>query len=207
MSGPSEPTAIRIAAQGARLEIEWSDGVATALEGRTLRRECPCARCAERRGGKAATPAAAEVVVSGVEAAGASALRVAFADGHGLGVFTYERLRALANAALPKDAPDLPAPAPRAPGALDAASVGARLHRLPGWSAKPDALEKTFAFASYPRALAFLVEVGFLAERANHHPDALVRYRDLTLTLTTHDAGGITDKDLRLAAEIEGIAP
>ena len=59
--------------------------------------------------------------------------------------------------------------------------------------------------ASFAAAIAFVVRIGFLAERADHHPDIDIRWRKVRIALTTHDASGLTNRDLDLAAEIEGI--
>jgi 4a-hydroxytetrahydrobiopterin dehydratase len=100
---------------------------------------------------------------------------------------------------------------------LSLESVSAGLSDLPGWvlagDATPDAesdgsgraIEKTFELATFPDAIAFVVRVGFLAEQADHHPDLDIRWRTVRVFLTTHDAGGLTDKDLALAHEIEGV--
>lgn len=81
--------------------------------------------------------------------------------------------------------------------------IGRGLAELPGWERVGDAIRKTFRLKSFAHALAFVSHVGHLAEVADHHPDMEVRYFDVTLTLSTHSAGGITEKDLALAAEIE----
>lgn len=89
-----------------------------------------------------------------------------------------------------------------------------RLGGLPGWAvvatrAHPgqDAIEKEFTFADFSQALAFANRVGALAEEADHHPDILLHgYKRVTITLTTHSAGGITERDLALAARIESAA-
>ena len=52
-----------------------------------------------------------------------------------------------------------------------------------------------------------MTRVGFFAEQANHHPDLDIRWRNVRVALSTHDAGGLTEKDLALAGEIEGVAP
>jgi 4a-hydroxytetrahydrobiopterin dehydratase len=77
---------------------------------------------------------------------------------------------------------------------------------LPGWERDGDAIRASFTRASFPDAVAFVVRVGFLAEAANHHPDLDVRWRTVHVALTTHDAGGITDKDADLAHAIQGLA-
>ena len=80
------------------------------------------------------------------------------------------------------------------------------LANLPGWALAGSEITRTFTLPSFPAALAFVSAVGHLAERADHHPDILIRYRQVTLTLSTHSAGGLTEKDFGLAAEINAIA-
>jgi 4a-hydroxytetrahydrobiopterin dehydratase len=84
--------------------------------------------------------------------------------------------------------------------------ISTGLGSLPGWDRAGDAIEKTFELPSFPDAIAFVTRVGFLAEAADHHPDLDVRWRKVTVALSTHDAGGITAKDLSLAGEIESVA-
>jgi pterin-4-alpha-carbinolamine dehydratase (EC 4.2.1.96) len=64
---------------------------------------------------------------------------------------------------------------------------------------------KTFKLPSFPAAIAFVTQVGFLAEAAAHHPDIDIRYNQVRLALTTHDAGGLSSKDFDLAAAIDEI--
>lgn len=77
------------------------------------------------------------------------------------------------------------------------------LGSLPGWSRKGDILTKTFQFETFPAAINFVARVAEAAETAQHHPDIDIRYTKVTCMLTTHDAGGITQKDLSMAGEIE----
>ena len=63
---------------------------------------------------------------------------------------------------------------------------------------------KTFACASFPDAIAFVVRIGFFAEKADHHPDLDIRWRNVRVALTTHDAGGLTQLDVDLATAIDG---
>jgi 4a-hydroxytetrahydrobiopterin dehydratase len=77
---------------------------------------------------------------------------------------------------------------------------------LPGWTQADSEISRTFTLPSFPAALAFASAVGHLAERADHHPDILIQYRKVTLTLSTHSAGGLTEKDFDLATEINLIA-
>jgi 4a-hydroxytetrahydrobiopterin dehydratase len=83
---------------------------------------------------------------------------------------------------------------------MSAEEVAKRLQSLSGWSLKDGALVRTFAFAGFPEAVAFVVRVGFTAESADHHPDILVNYKRVTLTYVTHSAGGLTEKDFEAAA-------
>jgi 4a-hydroxytetrahydrobiopterin dehydratase len=89
---------------------------------------------------------------------------------------------------------------------LSDAEVTAALGSLPGWSRSGDEIAKTYELASFPDAIAFVVRIGFLAEAADHHPDLDVRWRKVRVALTTHDAGGLTDKDADLARRIEEVA-
>jgi 4a-hydroxytetrahydrobiopterin dehydratase len=89
---------------------------------------------------------------------------------------------------------------------LSDADIAAGLSSLPGWEREGDAIVKQFECATFPDAIAFVVRIGFFAEQANHHPDLDIRWRNVHVALSTHDAGGITDKDLALAREIESVA-
>jgi 4a-hydroxytetrahydrobiopterin dehydratase len=75
----------------------------------------------------------------------------------------------------------------------------------PRWELLGGKLVKVVECASFPGAIEFVTEVGRLAEAANHHPDIDIRYRSVTLALTTHDSGGITRRDLDLARQIDGV--
>jgi 4a-hydroxytetrahydrobiopterin dehydratase len=86
---------------------------------------------------------------------------------------------------------------------LDAAGVAQALGQLPGWERVGDAIRRTYRFRDFREALAFVNRVGEMAEAAGHHPDIDVRYSAVTLALTTHDAGGLTAKDVELARAID----
>jgi 4a-hydroxytetrahydrobiopterin dehydratase len=88
---------------------------------------------------------------------------------------------------------------------LSEAEIATRLEKLPDWSPINGEIRKTFQLPSFPAALMFVTAVGQLAETADHHPDIDVRYRKVTLTLSTHSAGGLTDKDFALATKIEAL--
>jgi len=80
------------------------------------------------------------------------------------------------------------------------------LGTLQGWSRKGDTLNKTYSFARFADGIHFVQQVAELADGMNHHPDIDVRYTNITFSLSTHDAGGITQKDLDLAQAIEQAA-
>ncbi|HEV2214163.1 MAG TPA: 4a-hydroxytetrahydrobiopterin dehydratase [Terracidiphilus sp.] len=90
--------------------------------------------------------------------------------------------------------------------ALSQQEIDARLGSLPEWKAAGGELERVFKFADFVAALAFVNQVGSLAEEAGHHPDIDIRYNRVRLALVTHDAGGITAKDFDLAAAIDHLA-
>ncbi len=92
------------------------------------------------------------------------------------------------------------------PQRLDDQTVSERLAGLTGWSRDGDEIRKSFERASFPAAIAFVVQVGFLAEAKNHHPDIDVRWRSVNLALTTHDVGGLSELDFDLAAQIDEAA-
>jgi 4a-hydroxytetrahydrobiopterin dehydratase len=87
---------------------------------------------------------------------------------------------------------------------LDDAAVSAGLVGL-DWEHSGDALELVRTFADFAAALAWVNRVGALAEASNHHPDIAISWNRVTLTLTTHSAGGLTSKDLDLAAAIDAL--
>lgn len=85
-------------------------------------------------------------------------------------------------------------------------TIRTALQKLPGWSRSGDLIEKTFEFADFKAAFAFMVRVAFEAEAMNHHPDWTNCYSDVTIRLSTHHAGNkITDKDVALAGKIEAL--
>lgn len=77
------------------------------------------------------------------------------------------------------------------------------LNNLPGWARRGDMITKTYQFNTFPAAINFVVRVANVAETAKHHPDIDIRYTKVTCSLSTHDSGGITQKDLDLANEID----
>jgi len=85
------------------------------------------------------------------------------------------------------------------------AEIDAALEGLTGWGREGDEIFKTFDRATFAGAIAFVVQVGFLAERADHHPDIDVRWKNVRIALSTHSAHGLTNRDFDLAVEIDGI--
>jgi 4a-hydroxytetrahydrobiopterin dehydratase len=80
------------------------------------------------------------------------------------------------------------------------------LGTLPGWTRKGDVVQKTYNFARFADGIRFVDQVAELADSMNHHPDIDIRYTKITFSLSTHDAGGITQRDLDLAKAIEQAA-
>lgn len=77
-----------------------------------------------------------------------------------------------------------------------------------GWNDEPprDAITKTFKFKNFNEAFGFMTRIALLAEKLNHHPEWSNIYSRVTVTLTTHDAGGLTELDVSLATQMEAIA-
>ncbi|HEV7499046.1 MAG TPA: 4a-hydroxytetrahydrobiopterin dehydratase [Vicinamibacteria bacterium] len=80
----------------------------------------------------------------------------------------------------------------------------ARLATLSGWVLEGASIRKVYELDGFPAAIAFVNRVAALAQAADHHPDILVEYKRVTLTLTSHDSGGLTGRDFSLAARIDG---
>ena len=76
------------------------------------------------------------------------------------------------------------------------------LSDLPGWEHHDDALHRVVRFDGYRDAVAFTVRVAMEAEAANHHPDLVLGWGRVEVTLTSHDAGGVTDRDVEMARTI-----
>ncbi|CAM3026618.1 4a-hydroxytetrahydrobiopterin dehydratase [Saccharomonospora xinjiangensis] len=81
------------------------------------------------------------------------------------------------------------------------------LRELPAWRRVGDAIERETELASFPEAIEVVNRVAELAEAANHHPDIDIRWRTVILRLSTHSHGGVTDKDIALAREVERVVP
>ena len=75
-----------------------------------------------------------------------------------------------------------------------------RVTSLSGWTLDGDAIRKQYTFEDFPQAIAFVNRIAPEAEKADHHPDILINYKRVTLTYSTHDEGGLTEKDFAGAA-------
>ena len=78
-----------------------------------------------------------------------------------------------------------------------------KLTALPGWERKGEAIAKRYTFKAFMDGIRFLNRIADIAEQMDHHPDVTINYRRVTFSLSTHDQGGITDKDFKLANAIE----
>jgi 4a-hydroxytetrahydrobiopterin dehydratase len=92
------------------------------------------------------------------------------------------------------------------PKRLTAAEIAERLGALPAWSLVDGGLERTFRTTSWKSTLMLVNAIGWAAEAAWRHPDLTVGYARVTVRLTTHDAGGVTGRDIALAARIDALA-
>ena len=81
---------------------------------------------------------------------------------------------------------------------LSPEEISRRLPVLAGWQLKGKTIEKKFRFADFRAAMGFVNRVADLAEVENHHPDILIHYREVTLVLWTHAAGGLTGRDFQI---------
>jgi 4a-hydroxytetrahydrobiopterin dehydratase len=82
-------------------------------------------------------------------------------------------------------------------------AIQRELGGLQGWSRRGDVITKTFQFRNFMAGINFVTAVAKAADAADHHPDIDIRYTKITCSLSTHSAGGITQKDLDLAKQIE----
>ena len=89
---------------------------------------------------------------------------------------------------------------------LSSSDIDARLTQLSGWTRAGEALTRQFTLKGFPDAIAFVTRLAFEAEAADHHPDLLVNYKRVTVTWSTHDAGGVTEKDFEGVQKTDAIA-
>lgn len=86
---------------------------------------------------------------------------------------------------------------------LDQSEIKKRIGAMAGWMQMGNSLHKKFTLKTFPAAVEFVNSIAATAEKANHHPDINIRYNVVEITLSTHSAGGITDKDFALARQID----
>ncbi len=86
---------------------------------------------------------------------------------------------------------------------LSTSKITAALQELSGWEQQGDEIRKQFQFEDFVQSMVFVNRVAELAEEVGHHPDIDIRYSKVLLVLSTHDAGGLTAKDIGLAKQIE----
>jgi 4a-hydroxytetrahydrobiopterin dehydratase len=86
---------------------------------------------------------------------------------------------------------------------LNTDQIKAALATLPEWKEKDSTITRTYQFKDFPAAIKFVNAVAAIAEEAWHHPDIDIRWNKVTLVLTTHDSGGLTEKDFELAGKFD----
>ncbi len=86
---------------------------------------------------------------------------------------------------------------------LSQEQIDAKTNDIPDWALSGESLQRTITFDDFVKAMAFVNRVADLAEELQHHPDILIRYNKVTLTVTTHDAGGLTEKDFAFATKCD----
>jgi 4a-hydroxytetrahydrobiopterin dehydratase len=92
------------------------------------------------------------------------------------------------------------------PTKLDGEKIEDRMLRLRGWSQEGGAISRTLRFRNFKESMAFVDNVAELAEREQHHPDIHIEYDKVRLVLSTHSAGGLTEKDFAMAEAIDRLA-
>ncbi|MBI4548134.1 MAG: 4a-hydroxytetrahydrobiopterin dehydratase [Ignavibacteriae bacterium] len=88
---------------------------------------------------------------------------------------------------------------------LTDAQIAKELQTLSGWERIGREIKRTYQLKDFVHAMGFVNSVALLAEKANHHPDIDIRWNKVTLTLSTHSAGGLTENDFKLAREINSL--
>jgi 4a-hydroxytetrahydrobiopterin dehydratase len=88
---------------------------------------------------------------------------------------------------------------------LSEAEIIERLPTAKGWDRHGDMLVRSWQFPSFRRAMEFVNQVAILLEKSSHHPDLIVQFRTVRIEMSTHDVGGLTERDFALIAEINEI--
>ena len=89
--------------------------------------------------------------------------------------------------------------------ALHHKQIKLKLPTVPNWSKRAQTILRTFKFEGFLKGITFVNRIAAKAQKLNHHPDIDIRFDRVTLTLTTHDEGGITEKDFLLARQCDGV--
>ena len=84
--------------------------------------------------------------------------------------------------------------------------IQSALTAVPDWQRHGEVISRTYQFKDFPVAMKFVNAVAELAEQAQHHPDVDIRWNKVTLALTTHDAGGLSEKDFALAIQCDALS-
>ncbi len=88
---------------------------------------------------------------------------------------------------------------------LEDEDLSAALKKCPEWELEKKSITRTVEFEEFMEAIDFVNDLAEIADEAQHHPDIRIRYTKVTLTLTTHDAGGVTEADIELAQRIDNL--
>ncbi|MED6299929.1 MAG: 4a-hydroxytetrahydrobiopterin dehydratase [Verrucomicrobiota bacterium] len=80
-----------------------------------------------------------------------------------------------------------------------------RIKKIPEWELNEDSISRSFEFDEYQFAIYFVNTIAEIAEEAQHHPDISINYTNVTLVLTTHSKGGLTDSDFEVALRIDSL--
>jgi 4a-hydroxytetrahydrobiopterin dehydratase len=89
--------------------------------------------------------------------------------------------------------------------ALHTKQIKLNLQAVPHWTKRAQTILRTFKFEGFLKGIDFVNRIAAKAQKMNHHPDIDIRYEKVTLTLTTHDEGGITEKDFTLAKQCDEV--
>jgi 4a-hydroxytetrahydrobiopterin dehydratase len=84
--------------------------------------------------------------------------------------------------------------------------ISTELASLPGWTRDGSSITRTVTLADFRAAMLYVGAVAYLAEQVNHHPDLVIQWNKVTLTLSTHSAGGLTGADFALAGKINALS-
>lgn len=88
---------------------------------------------------------------------------------------------------------------------LDTSELGNALNKCPEWETEGKAITRSIEFEDFNEAIDFVNDLAEIADKAQHHPDILICYNKVTLTLTTHDAGGVTELDIEMAQRVDNL--